>query len=230
VILSPAKKFIFVHVPKAAGTSIHGALAHYDVFHEVRYRAMAERERAAIENGLPIAAAGFSQHTSVGNAIKVLGRAAFDAYYSFCFVRNPWDVAVSWYHYRSQVPKIDGHAEAAAAGSFDTYVRRVLAGPNGARLVGLQYPYVVDDEGQVAVRFVGRHEALAEDFAAVVATLKLRALLLDHLNVTIHAPWASLYTPETFAIVAGLVTRDAELFGYSSDPDIYGISGNSGPK
>jgi hypothetical protein len=223
VILSPEKKFIFIHVPKAAGTSVHGALSHLDVFHSVRHGDGPARERRAIECGLPAAAAAFTQHTTAKTAIQVLGPEAYGSYYRFCFVRNPWDVAVSWFHYRFYNPQIDGHPEASAAGSFDAYVRRVLAGKDGARFVGLQHPYVTDDAGRLAMTFVGRHESLTEDFAKVVGDLNLEALPLDHLNQSHHAPWVSLYSRETFAIVAALVTRDAELFGYTADPAVYGI-------
>jgi hypothetical protein len=223
LILSPSKKFIFIHVPKAAGTSIHGALSHHDVFHKVRRGDAAVRARCAVDNKLPEAAATFSQHTSAAGAIKVLGRAAFDSYYSFCFVRNPWDVAVSWFHYRLQVPKIDGHADAVAAGTFDAYARRVLAGPDGVKWVGPQHPYATDADGKIAVRFVGHYESLADDFAEVTAALDLETLPLDHFNQSHHAPWANLYTRETFAIVARLVARDAALFGYGTDPAAYGI-------
>jgi hypothetical protein len=223
VILSARNKFIFIHVPKVAGTSVHGALSHLDVFYDVRFADGPARERCAIENGLPAAAAGFTQHTSANNLIRVLGREAYDTYYSFCFVRNPWDVAVSWFHYRLHNADISGHAAAAAAGSFETYVRGVLAAEDGGRWVGLQHPFVIDEQGRVAASFVGRHESLAQDFAAVVARLGLKALSFDHLNQGFHGPWPSLYTPETFAIVGRLVARDAALFGYASDPAAYGI-------
>lgn len=223
MILSPEKKFIFIHVPKAAGTSVHGALSHFDVFRGVPRGDAAACQARAVDRGLPAAAATFGQHTSAAAAIRVLGRAAYDAYYSFCFVRNPWDVAVSWFHYRLYNPQIDGHAEAAAAGTFDAYVRRVLAGKDGARWVGSQHPYVTDETGRIAMTFVGRHEALARDFAAAIGALNLEALPLDHFNQSYHAPWAELYTPETFAVVAGLAQRDAVLFGYDADPAVYGI-------
>jgi hypothetical protein len=200
VILSPSKKFIFIHVPKAAGTSVHGALRHLDVFHKVRRESEAVRRRHAAANRLPEAAAEFRQHTSARAAIEVLGREAFDAYYSFCFVRNPFDTVVSWFHYRLQNPQIHGHAEADAAGTFDAYVHRVLAGPEGKRWVELQSPYVTDESGAIAVRFVGRYENLATDFAAVVNTLALEALPLDRFNESTHAPWASLYTPAAYGL------------------------------
>ncbi|MCC6912525.1 MAG: sulfotransferase family 2 domain-containing protein [Rhodospirillaceae bacterium] len=223
MILSTEKKFIFIHVPKAAGTSVHGALSHLDIFHGVRRGDAAARETCAAAHDLPAGVAAFTQHTTAGAAIQVLGREVYESYYTFCFVRNPWDVAVSWFHYRLYNPQIDGHAEAGAAGAFEDYVRKVLAGPDGARRVGLQYPYVTDAEGSLAMTFVGRHESLAGDFAAVTAALDLETLPLDHFNQSYHAPWPSLYTPETFAIVAGLVARDAALFGYTADPAAYGI-------
>ncbi len=223
MILSTDKKFIFLHVPKAAGTSVHGALSHLDIFHGLRRGDAPARERRAVACGLPAEAAAFSQHTAAKTAIRVLGREVYGSYYTFCFVRNPWDVAVSWFHYRLHNPQIDGHGEADAAGSFDAYVRRVLAGKDGLRWVGLQHPYVTDEAGRLAATFVGRHESLAADFATVIGVLDLETLPLDHLNQSYHAPWASLYSPETFAIVAGLAARDAALFGYTADPAAYGI-------
>ena len=223
MILSPRHNFIFIHVPKAAGTSVHGALSHLDIFHGLPASDRAAREDRARAQGLPAAAAAFSQHSSAKSVIAALGRELFDSYFSFCFVRNPWDVAVSWFHYRLYNVGIEGHAEADAAGSFSAYVHRVLAGPQGERWVGLQHPYVTDAAGRVATKHVGHYESLSADFAALVTRLKLSALPLDHFNQSHHAPWASLYTPETFAIVERLVARDAALFGYTSDPAAYGI-------
>jgi len=153
-----------------------------------------------------------------------LGAETFAGYYSTAFVRNPWDVAVSWFHYRQINPGIAGHAEAAAAGKFDTYVKKHLAGPDGARLVGLQHPFVVDDGGAVAVSFIGRYESLVQDFAQIITHLGIATLELDHFNQSYHPAWPGLYTRTTFEIVRGLVSRDAALFGYPDDPATYGIS------
>lgn len=224
LILSPEKNFIFFHVPKAAGTSIHGALGHLDVFHKVRRKDEAARRRHALALGLPEAAAGFRQHTTVRQAIEVLGREAFARYYTFCFVRNPFDAMVSWFHYRLQNAHIHGHAEAASAGSFADYVRAHVAGPEGRKWVEAQHRYVTDADGRIGVSFVGRLERLAEDFQAVTARLGLKALVLDQLNQSTHGPWTGFYTRETFAMVAEHAGRDAELFGYSSDPAAYNIA------
>ena len=223
MILAPNKRFIFIHVPKAAGTSINSALSLHDVFFPVRAAGAAARCQHAEKSALSLATAQLGEHATARQFIAALGREAYRDYFSFGFVRNPWDVAVSWFHYRLINPAVGGHAEAAAAGSFETYVRRVLTQPDASRWVGLQYPFLVDDMGQLAVSFVGRYESLAKDFAAVVARLNIAVLPLDHFNQSYHAAWPGLYTRETFEIVRELVAGDIELFAYASTPEAYGI-------
>lgn len=223
MILAPDRRFIFIHVPKAAGTSINGALSMHDAFYGVRAGDAAARAARAEKSGLPPATAALGEHATARQFIAAMGREVFAGYYSFAFVRNPWDVAVSWFHYRLINAAVNGHAEAVAAGTFQTYVKKYLGGPDGARLVGPQHPFVVDETGAVAVSFIGRHESLEQDFGLVTRLLKIATLPLDHFNQSYHPVWPSLYTPETFAIVGGLVSRDAALFGYAQDPAAYGI-------
>lgn len=224
MILAKDKRFIFIHVPKAAGTSINSALSLHDVFFPVRDQGLAGRRAFAEKSGLPAAAAELGEHAGVKHFVRALGREEYERYYAFAFVRNPWDVAVSWFHYRLINPTVAGHAEAQAAGDFKKYVKRVLAGPEGAQWVGVQHPLVTDDSGAVSVNFIGRYESLAADFAAVKARLEIATLELDHFNQSYHAAWPQLYNPATFAIVAKLVGRDAALFGYPSEASAYGIA------
>jgi hypothetical protein len=222
MILAPSRKFIFIHVPKAAGTSINSALSMHDAFFPVRMRPAARRAHAE-SIGLPASAADLGEHASARHIIAALGRDAYDSYYSFAFVRNPWDVAVSWFHYRLINPDQIGHQECAAAGSFEKYVAQVLTRPDGVKQVGPQHPYVLDADGKRAVSYVGRYESLAEDFATVKQHLGIETLVLDHFNQSYHPPWPSLYTGSTFEIVGALVAKDAALFGYSTDAAAYGI-------
>ncbi len=221
MILAADKRLTFIHVPKAAGTSINSALSMHDVFFEAR--GCDARRECADKAGLPPATAALGAHASARQFIAAVGRDDFDSFYSFSFVRNPWDVAVSWFHYRLINPAVAGHADAAAAGTFQTYVTRYLTQPDARRWVGLQRPFLVDDAGDLAVSFVGRYESLEGDFAATISHLKIDTLPLDHFNQSYHSPWPSLYSPETFAIVHGLVADDAKLLGYGEDPAVYGI-------
>lgn len=224
MILAPEKRFIFIHVPKAAGTSINSALSLHDAFHPVRGAKADARRKHAEKIGLPAAAAELGVHASARRFIAALGRETYDRYFSFTFVRNPWDVAVSWFHYRLINPTVAGHQAAEAAGSFAAYAKTVLTRADAHVWVGLQHPLLLDDAGGLAVDFIGRFESLADDFDHIVRRLGLTTLKLDHFNQSYHAPWAQLYTRETFAIVGALVARDAELLGYAADPAAYEIS------
>lgn len=224
MILAPDKKFIFIHVPKAAGTSLNAALSMHDAFFPTPKRDLSTRRQRAESLGLPPATAQLGEHASVTQFVAALGQESFGTYYSFGFVRNPWDVAVSWFHYRLINPQVAGHAEAAAAATFQVYVRRCLTRPDAHQWVGLQHPYLVDEAGQVGVSFVGRYEALESDFARVAALLKIDTLQLDRFNQSYHPTWPELYTRETFTIVRSLVAIDAGLFGYPDEPGEYGIS------
>ena len=122
MILAPEKRFIFIRVPKAAGTSINAALSLHDAFYPVRGASPDARRAHAEKEKLPSATAELGEHAAAKHFIAALGCETYDGYYSFAFVRNPWDVEVSWFHYRLINPQVAGHKQAEAAGTFDTYV------------------------------------------------------------------------------------------------------------
>ena len=223
MIFSTSQRFIFIHVPKAAGTSINAALSPHDVFFPVRSADAAQRRAFAEAAGVPAALADMGTHTSAAQLIDLIGAEDFAGYFSFAFVRNPWDVAVSWFHYRLINPHVAGHKEAAACDTFARYIDRYLAAPGGERHVGLQHPYVTSKAGDVVTNFIGHYETFDADYASILQRLNVKTLELDRLNQSYHAPWAQLYTRETFALVGKLVEKDASLFGYATDPDAYGI-------
>lgn len=64
------KKFIFIHIPKNAGTSI--------------YRSLELKK---------------SSHKTVKEYIKILGDAQYESMFSFAFVRNPFSRFISLYNY-----------------------------------------------------------------------------------------------------------------------------------
>ncbi len=223
MIFSTSQRFIFIHVPKAAGTSINAALSPHDVLFPVRSSDAAQRRAFAEAAGVPAALADIGTHASAAQLIDLIGAEDFAGYFSFAFVRNPWDVAVSWFHYRLINPHIAGHKEAASCDTFARYVDRHLSGPEGPRLAGPQHPYVTNPAGDVALNFIARYENFDADYASILQRLNVKTLELDRLNQSYHAPWAQLYTRETFALVGKLVEKDATLFGYANDPDTYGI-------
>ena len=76
MIINKSKRFIFVHNPKTAGSSIHKALAAYN---EVKRPAKTKHETIS----------ELQNRTSL----------RLDEYFVFGFARNPWDRFSSFYHF-----------------------------------------------------------------------------------------------------------------------------------
>lgn len=220
VILSASKKFLFIHVYKTAGTSIFKALGRFDVCTPLPEIPVQFWEPYFQSAGLPAGVLKLPEHAPALQVRAAIGRAVFDSYFKFAFVRNPWDMQLSLYHYNLQNPDLPAHAEAAAARDFEDYIMRRDWPPNAR---GQQLHFLADDDGTVLMDFVGRFENISLDFAVVCERLGVENAELGHSNASKHRPWPEYYTREMFETVAQMVKPDAEAFGYSADPAHYGI-------
>lgn len=79
-MISESKKYVFIHIPKTAGTSIREALL--------------QSEHSFVWNWKH-----WMSHATIKEVKQHLGD-EFDQYYKFAFVRNPWDIVLSKYHRR----------------------------------------------------------------------------------------------------------------------------------
>jgi hypothetical protein len=96
MIINHTHRFIFVHVPKTAGTSVSTALSKYSTYRDLEI------------GGTPLGEAvqpfmsdrfGLRKHSTAANIRDVVGAASFQSYFSFCLVRNPFNRLQSTYHF-----------------------------------------------------------------------------------------------------------------------------------
>ena len=161
-------------------------------------------------------------HAKARDARKELTPEAFDAFFKFAFVRNPWDLQVSMYHFILREPEAPRHDEVKALGSFDAFVEWVLATaePYPKGITKFQSEMISDSDGKLLVDFIGRYETLSRDYAEVCKRVGIDAPL-PHLNKSVHRDYRSYYNARTRALVEQHFKSDIELFGYSFD----GLSG-----
>ena len=218
MILSQSHNFIFVHVPKTAGTAMTSALEPFGVYPP---RTICK----SLLRRLPIKESPDSvylrKHETAAGVRRKLGEDVFDRYHRFAVVRNPYDHAVSHYEFMKQfrIPKI---AEKVANMSFSDYLRYRMKPPFWndtffARLPNQAY-FLTDTSGNLLVHRLLRFETLADDFDKLVTDLGLGDVSLHRENETISRadkrPWQSYYDGECVALANQLYAEDFRLLGY----------------
>ncbi len=211
MLLSHSHRFLFVHVIKTGGVSVGEALGRYADFPS---RSLWKRVRWRLGLAPRHPLASLPAHATAAELRAVLPAAAFDGYFKFAFVRNPWDWNVSYYHYVRQNRAHRLHALVVRMSGFEEFLAWRV---EHAWL--LQKSFVADARGGLLVDFVGRFEDLEEDFGKVCAATGVRATL-PHLNRSRHPDYRRHYTERTRRLVEEAWAEDVRFFGYQFDPEI----------
>jgi len=215
-LISRSNGFAFFHVPKTGGTSIAGALGLHAAVPAMRTKPRRQLAKGLAAEGLPDAVLDLSVHAKWRDVEACVGREVLESLFTFGFVRNPFDLELSWFTYCQQNASHPGHDAAKQAKTFPNYARTVLA-ERPPHDPGYQENFLCDGDGSIPLSFVGRFESLADDVAQVFSTLGFPLDEMPHFNQSYHAPWPSEYDPETAAIVRALHRRDFDVFGYDDD-------------
>lgn len=222
MVISYMRRFLFVHVYKAAGMSVEKALKPFDVRSGLAGYGPDDQRRMLEGLGFNPAILGMQRHVSAIEIRDALGAALFARLFKFAIVRNPWDLQLSLYHFALKHPEFSGDGAALRARDFEDFILNRKKADRHP--LGQQKRFVVDRDGAPMMDFVGRFENLAKDFAEICERINVRGLALDHVNRTEHKPWQQSYTRPMFDVVREIHAPDIEYFGYADDPAVYGIS------
>ncbi len=210
MLISHQAKFVFVHVQKTAGLSIEAVLA----------------------RNVPDLARWHGRHGFAREGAAELGSKRWSEYYSFGFVRNPWERLVSWYAMidksrlklpiwkrfsRAPFHRLNWNEVYRKAGNFDQFIERCtdIIWDNGCfkSFAFNQIDYLSDPDGRILVNKIGRFETLSADAADIFSRLGIEDRL-PHRNPSNHGHYSDWYSDRTRDIVAERFCRDIEAFGY----------------
>ena len=207
MLLSVSHRFIFIHVNKAAGSSMKRALGQLD---RQPSRSSLNKLKSKLHLARDYRKRFYPVHTYASQLQRELPAEVYNDFFKFAFVRNPWDWLVSTYNYLRNTPTHRHHRRVLAMKSFAEYAEFEIA--HGDRS---QAAFVCKNK-DVIVDFVGRFETLDDDFAIVCERLGID-VTLPHTNRTCHRDYREHYDDKLAEIVGQHWQKDIRLFGYEFD-------------
>lgn len=212
MILSTDPKFLFIHIPKCAGTSVEESLYHYQDF---KYHHMVHG-----------CALQFKQY---------LNDDFYDELYKFTFIRNPWDLQLScWrYYIRNHGVEIDfnEYIEWKFNGNIEDMKDRLPKDQPNVNISILRNGFyihrtpityfMIDEKGKYLIDYIGTLENINQDYSYITEKLEIRDTFLPHVNVSGHRidekNYQSYYSEKSKELVRSRFALDIFLYGYTFD-------------
>jgi hypothetical protein len=181
-------KCIFIHINKTGGSSIETAL-NKNIKLDTDKRVLGSGNTRFVD-----------KHTYALQYRK-RNKETFDSYFKFAFVRNPWELEVSLFHWYKLALSYKHSFECL----LNDRVKNNHMGFN--RWIGDREHYHLMD-------FIGRFENLQEDFDIVCDKIGVTRKKLTHTNKTEYRHYTEYYDEKTKQIIAEKYAKDIEYFGY----------------
>lgn len=209
MIISHRHRFIFLAVPRTGSQSIRAALRPF-LGPEDEEQAVWRTDRRL--RNAELAAIGHG-HIDAGRAMLHLGRELWRSYFTFAFVRDPWERFLS--------------AASLRLGARAIFQQRPveclkLLVRSDSLMGGMhfrpQVEFLRGDDGEMAVDFVGRLETLSTDFARVARRVGLERATMGHEHASPAADRSAWRDGALVTTVARRYAADYAAFGYPLPP------------
>ncbi len=234
MIISNSRKFIFVHVAKAGGTSVTKSLEpslrwNDFVIGDFGGRIKSDRCRRLL----------LGKHSAAREIRNALGEEVWDNYFTFAFARHPYQRAVSLFFYVKRIIGNKGVSRYLRHFPFlrngpDAFwgwpaTRAYLEGKNlsgflrlaeeyGARGMRPQANYFLDESGGVMVDHVGKLEQMEAEMEFLAGKLGLPKLQAEQGSRAPSPSWRDFLTAEDREFLFGVFQKDFDLLDY--DPEL----------
>lgn len=219
MIVNHTHRFVFVHVPKAAGSTVTHTLSSFSQY--------CDQEIGGTQQGEAIAPYmrqrfGLYKHATADEIRDVVGHSMFASYYTFAFVRNPYD------RLRSAFEFLRGWDEAPepiknSLDSFESYEHFVESniwaerpGPDNIFRPQTYWLYC-SRTGRRIVDFVGKVETLPADLTHVVERITGNAdIVIENKNQSRPYDVSDHIDEGARMRIAEYYKDDFQAFGYET--------------
>ncbi len=196
----PAKEAIFIHVPKTGGKSISKCMLPYNPYGNMQGRRPFKE---------------LIGHLTFNETLDQIKLPASN-YSFFATVRNPWERAVSFFHYVSQNHLASGQPElgrkiSSGEVEFDDFIEIMTSGE--VKVMRPQYDYI-DNKSDVNVTIV-RNEFLQSDLSQFLHTCGQETCpQIPHINKSLHNHYSTYYNNHTINLISKYESGIIKEVGY----------------
>ena len=203
MLRSKKYRFIFVHIPKSAGSSMYSGLKPYSDPFVYKFISSPLKK---IGKPINFGPEPLDAH-STAMEIKRLFRKDFENYFKFAFVRNPWERICSSYFYIKKDKNHPAHFETLETKDVNEFISREIY------IEKSQTQYIFDDNDNQIVDYVGRYENLQNDFKKVLDLLKID-LRLEKLNSGSYKNYKEILNQNSIEIINERYKKEIKIFKY----------------
>ncbi|MGK7940424.1 MAG: sulfotransferase family 2 domain-containing protein [Crocosphaera sp.] len=222
MIISNTKKFIFIHIPKTAGTSIHRSLDEYnDLKHSRLFKALERR------TGLKIYATTYlgklrkindlkgGSHGMLKHVQQLIPQEMYIEYFKFAVVRNPWSYRVSMFNFIKNTQTHPLHNVIQNL-SFQEFIEWLVDDNGATGKIKGQTEFIINQNGKFELNYLARLETINQDFPVIFQKIGITAKLSKK-NVSTKKDYRTYYNDKTASLIADFSKEDIENFGYNFD-------------
>ncbi|MEM1130450.1 MAG: sulfotransferase family 2 domain-containing protein [Pseudomonadota bacterium] len=219
MILNHQNQFIFIHVPKCAGTTVTRALSPLTTFRDLELGGTKYGE--ALQD-LFSSRFGLRKHSTAAQIKTKAPPHIWRRFFVFAFVRNPYARAFSTYRFLQRW--VDGpHHGLVAALDFEGFLHSDALLSGDIEIAQPQVHWLAPEGVLVpGVDFVGRVEDFTDDFSFVLSVIHRKRMVWEgerHDNLSTEPDeWRSHMTRTVRTRIEDFYAADFDLWDYRTLP------------
>lgn len=197
MVISHSHKFIFIHLPKNAGTSM---------FHLLQKYTDAKRN---------------NRHSGAITSKKIVGDKIWNEYFKFAVVRNPLSRLYSWFNHNTKAEEEKNiwnfrkYNKTFKDFIYNPIKSNMGKGRDPFDYAQTQYDFLSDDNG-FNINFILFYENIQKDWFELCQKIQIPYEGLPKLNKakSLDTNYKDIYTPEMIKIIKERLKKDFDYFKY----------------